>query len=181
MNVKLCEKCGEELFGAVNACWKCGNEIAIPMDDAKPPIRRAPVQLRPASPAAAGASDIGLASRLTPGSSAGQAMTAIQALPFPLSIPLSENGYHWCAVTSVVLGVVAIFVGLFTAWNLPISIIGIGFGVKGMEARRRDLATMGLVLCVMSVFVVIFSMIWNAWVRYAASQIVDGFDTNIGR
>src|SRR5262245_10565204 len=35
-----CSKCGEELLGAVNRCWKCGQTFALhPEIDGRPPVR----------------------------------------------------------------------------------------------------------------------------------------------
>src|SRR5262245_56863795 len=35
-----CSKCGEELLGAVNRCWKCGQAFAQrPEIDGRPPVR----------------------------------------------------------------------------------------------------------------------------------------------
>src|SRR5438876_8864385 len=35
-----CSKCGEELLGAVNRCWKCGQMFALrPEIDGRPPVR----------------------------------------------------------------------------------------------------------------------------------------------
>lgn len=46
----ICAKCGEELLGAVNRCWKCGTEFDLPSgDEDGPPVRRAPIaDLHPA-------------------------------------------------------------------------------------------------------------------------------------
>ncbi|MEO8495691.1 MAG: hypothetical protein ABI614_11515 [Planctomycetota bacterium] len=39
-----CAKCGEELMGAVNRCWRCGQEFVVRSTEAGlPPIRRSPV------------------------------------------------------------------------------------------------------------------------------------------
>lgn len=39
-----CAKCGEELMGAVNRCWRCGQAfVARSTQDDRPPIRRSPV------------------------------------------------------------------------------------------------------------------------------------------
>lgn len=44
-----CAKCGEELMGSVNRCWRCGQEfVAHRSETGLPPIRRAP-PLEPAS------------------------------------------------------------------------------------------------------------------------------------
>jgi len=40
-----CAKCGEELLGAVNRCWKCGTTFDAPAgDETGPPVRRAPIE-----------------------------------------------------------------------------------------------------------------------------------------
>ena len=46
-----CAKCGEELLGAVNRCWKCGTSFELSAgDDDGPPVRRAPIaDLEPVS------------------------------------------------------------------------------------------------------------------------------------
>lgn len=39
-----CAKCGEELLGSVNRCWKCGTEFASrPGPSNTPPVRRSPL------------------------------------------------------------------------------------------------------------------------------------------
>jgi hypothetical protein len=41
----LCSRCGEELLGAVNRCWRCGQPIVSRLGgDGEPPIRRAPIE-----------------------------------------------------------------------------------------------------------------------------------------
>jgi len=41
-----CAKCGEELLGAVNRCWRCGTMLeSRPGDTDLPPVRRAPISL----------------------------------------------------------------------------------------------------------------------------------------
>src|SRR5437764_4561953 len=38
-----CSKCGEELLGAVNRCWKCGQTFALrPEIDGRPPVMAEP-------------------------------------------------------------------------------------------------------------------------------------------
>ncbi len=52
----LCAKCGEELLGAINRCWRCGTEYESRSGDIEiPPLRRAPVaSLVPPAPAELG-------------------------------------------------------------------------------------------------------------------------------
>ena len=41
-----CSQCGEELFGAVNRCWKCGQAVSANSDSSGvPPVRRGPVDV----------------------------------------------------------------------------------------------------------------------------------------
>jgi hypothetical protein len=41
-----CSKCGEELLGPVNRCWKCGQQFTAQSDaGGLPPVRYAPVEL----------------------------------------------------------------------------------------------------------------------------------------
>ena len=48
----ICAKCGEELMGAVNRCWKCGQQaISTPDSAGAPPVRRSPVVLKTAEAA----------------------------------------------------------------------------------------------------------------------------------
>src|SRR5688572_19636598 len=43
-----CSKCGEELLGPVNRCWKCGQQFAAQAEaGGLPPVRYAPVNLPP--------------------------------------------------------------------------------------------------------------------------------------
>lgn len=42
----MCANCGEELLGAVNRCWRCGQAVAAHHGDAAmPPVRRDPLPL----------------------------------------------------------------------------------------------------------------------------------------
>ena len=43
-----CSKCGEELLGPVNRCWKCGQQFSAQAETGGlPPVRYAPVNLPP--------------------------------------------------------------------------------------------------------------------------------------
>lgn len=43
-----CSKCGDELLGAVNRCWKCGQQFtAQPDPGGLPPVRYKPIELPP--------------------------------------------------------------------------------------------------------------------------------------
>lgn len=49
--VVRCAKCGEELLGAVNRCWRCGTPVVSrPGDALLPPVRRPPINPPPDGP-----------------------------------------------------------------------------------------------------------------------------------
>jgi hypothetical protein len=71
-----CSKCGEELLGAVNRCWKCGTPfVAPPVSAEVPPVRRSPVVLgaAPAAHTAAAGEASSLAAEIVGTSSTAQA------------------------------------------------------------------------------------------------------------
>ena len=55
----ICAKCGEELLGAVNRCWRCGQRaVSSPDAAAAPPVRRSPVSLPQDDPDAESAANV---------------------------------------------------------------------------------------------------------------------------
>ena len=147
---KTCEQCGEELFGAVNRCWQCGAAVVVAHSSDVPPIRRRPVDLSNAS--------------------AAKPASVEQALPFPIVIGFSDQGRRRCAIASVILGSVGCLLGIATGWAIVLGALGIAFGVLGMPAKHRDLATMGLVLCVLTLFLGFWQVGYDVWVRYASQR-----------
>ena len=151
-----CENCGELLFGAVNRCWKCGHEARVIVKPKIPPIRRSPVYLNP---------------RTASGESATQ--SAGQILPWLLNMDLSEAARQRCSAISTGLGVIGCLVGIASPWAGFFGIVGLGFGLVGMPAKRRDLATMGLVLCVIALFLGLGQVVFDAWTRYASRRWIE--------
>ena len=148
---RACENCGEELIGSVNRCWRCGAAVNADSLSKIPPVRRAPVDLN-------GRMSVADAARVS------------QSLPYPLSIDLSERGRHRCAVASVVCGAVACLTGIMSPWSILLGVVGIGLGVMGMQAKRRDLATMGLVLSVLAIFLGFAQIGSSIWTRYQSRR-----------
>lgn len=59
----VCAKCGEELLGSVNRCWKCGQlAISTPDSAGAPPVRRSPVVLKAAEDAESTSDEVFIAS-----------------------------------------------------------------------------------------------------------------------
>lgn len=84
-----CSKCGEELLGPVNRCWKCGQQFAAQAEvGGLPPVRYAPVNL-PADVVQAEFADAGVVTATVPG----DAPTAPPAneIPTPAIVPSSAG------------------------------------------------------------------------------------------
>ena len=151
---RFCQNCDEELVGAVNRCWKCGRLIDTELLTDKPPVRRPPVQLAVLSDGD---------SAPPPGALMGLGLVLrIQSSIEQLSAP---RRYQF-AVASVVCGGLACLVGLINGWAILFGIVAIGFGVLGMGARHRDLATMGLVLAVLAIFLGFGQIGIDLWAKY---------------
>jgi hypothetical protein len=74
-----CSKCGEELLGPVNRCWKCGQQFSAQAEvGGLPPVRYAPLELP---------SDVVLAE--VAGEAAATSASAVANVPAPQSAPQS--------------------------------------------------------------------------------------------
>ena len=166
-----CAECGEELLGSVNRCWRCGHEFESrtgSIDD--PPVRRRPISELLAEPLEAVIVDQQAApSAVVPTAGerwqrrgspfvirdesveqgpAGQPADNVAAVgPVPAQYPtaLGAAGGATAAIVLACIGLV--LVALFPAIALFLAAIGLGFGVWGLRAPRREPAIAGLILC----------------------------------
>lgn len=151
---RICDKCGEVLFGAVNRCWRCGNQLQVVVSTPKvPPIRRSPI-------------DLSLATVSVP-------VSEQQPLPFPFSISLSNVARYRCSIVSGVLGTIGCLIGITTGWALFCGVVGLGFGLVGMQTKKRDLATMGLVLSVVAIFIGFAQIGFDVWTRFESQRWIN--------
>lgn len=153
-----CARCGEELMGAVNRCWKCGHTVAShsgPLD--LPPIRRAPVQLRPSEPLEAvilDEAESGVQSPLRRGSpfragAAGRPLPVTASSPPATGSPVSANfgGAQIAAYASLHLAVLAlVFIFSIPIATLLLALAAIPLGIWGLYGSRRRTASIALVL-----------------------------------
>lgn len=163
-----CSKCGEELMGAVNRCWKCGQTFAFhPESDGRPPVR--------------GEAAVG----------AGQPLEAIvveEAGPLP-SVPVVPVAVpRWVqpsrastgdlidarrasmmamggTVTSIVLGVFAAFLALFWPPAAVIAVLGLAMGIWGLSSPKRNWALIGMLLCCLSIGIGTYGVVRAAYVQ----------------
>ena len=143
-----CAKCGEELLGAVNRCWRCG-EVVL---SAPPPVRAIVVEPEViAVPAAsAGTENAETPIRIgSPFSAADDAPPIRRPLAQPRSIQRT-----WAlggGIGSLLLGLISIV----ATWYIPYgplftSTLGLLLGIWGLYAERRGPAVIGLFLCCIS-------------------------------
>jgi hypothetical protein len=156
-----CSKCGEELLGAVNRCWKCGQAFALhPEMDGRPPVRaEAPPDTgRPLD-----------AMVLEPGTktsaaSVGAPPSATIPVAAPRFIPPRRSSTAELVdarraammamggtVASIVLGIFA--AGLAVVWPpvAVIAILGLAMGIWGLGSPRRNWALIGMLLCCLAI------------------------------
>ena len=162
-----CSRCGEELLGAVNRCWKCGLAFQVrPTVEGLPPVR-AEVVAAAAAVAAMPAGQAVEARVLEDAAPIETAATPIAAPPVPLpshALPLhplatpppprpsvsraptniaAEGG----AYAALALGLF----GLVLSWSLfygaLVALVGLLAGIWGIYSPRRNVALIGMLLC----------------------------------
>jgi hypothetical protein len=164
-----CAKCGEELLGAVNRCWKCGQVfVRHPEMDGLPPVRmeRSPEASEPleaivlddatagspAAPAAvAAASPVAIA----------QVAPAVQFLPKRAAPPPSTAEIVEArrqsmmamggTVGALLLGIFSLILSPFRVEGAVVALFGLGMGLWGLYSTRRNWALVGLLLCCLGI------------------------------
>ena len=95
-------------------------------------------------------------------------------LPFPFSIQLTPPVRQACIVASVALSAIGCLIGIASGWSLLFGLTALACGLLGMQDnRKRDLATMGLVLSVIAIFLGSAQIGFDAWTKYDAKRWVD--------
>jgi len=165
----LCTKCGEELLGSVNRCWRCGHEFvsrAGPVE--QPPLRRSPIQDLLEGPLAAEVLDENETSAPTEVSEPAGRWSRRGS---PFAQPGSDRSAHVDRDTKVDAGprlpeyprnagaiggaVVAIALGsigfglafVFPVGALIVTSLGLVMGIWGVYSRKRGAAILGLLIC----------------------------------
>ncbi|HMC11727.1 MAG TPA: hypothetical protein VKH44_10570 [Pirellulaceae bacterium] len=186
-----CSKCGEELLGAVNRCWKCGQMFAQhPEIDGRPPVRaeaafgnNQPLEAIVVEQAAA--ADIA-----ENGSHAGTAASPsapISAVPVAMArfvqprrastselIDARRAGMMAMGgtVASLVLGVFA--AGLAAIWppGAMIAVLGMVMGIWGLSSPRRNWALVGMLLCCLAIGLGTFGLARNIYIAIQQNKAI---------
>jgi hypothetical protein len=170
-----CAKCGEELLGAVNRCWKCGQVFARhPETDGLPPVR---MERPPAAGEPLEAIVLDDAPAAAPGAASQPAAVAVAAPPAPSFPPPLAPAVQFIprpivpppstaqivearrkslvamggTVGGIVVGVFALAIAPFRFEAAIVGLIGIGLGVWGLHSPKRNWAFVGLLICCLAI------------------------------
>jgi len=176
-----CSKCGEELLGAVNRCWKCGQTFALhPEMDGRPPVRAEAaasgtealnaivveaVVGNPMRPANGGPALASQAGPTLPSHSQPPVARVVQPQRVSTAELVDARRAGMMAmggtVTSLVLGVFA--AGLAAIWPpaAMIAVLGLVMGIWGLSSPRRNWALVGMLLCCLAIGVGTFGIVWK--------------------
>jgi hypothetical protein len=162
-----CSKCGEELLGAVNRCWKCGQMFALrPEIDGRPPVRTEP----------SSASEPPLEAIVLDSSNHGIpfvppkvfASPAYAPAMIPIAMPRfvhprrastaelidarrSSMMAMGGTVGSLVLGVFAAVLSIAFPPAAVIAVLGLAMGIWGLSSPRRNWALIGMLACCVAI------------------------------
>lgn len=126
----VCDKCGEELMGAVNRCWKCGTTFAHVEADDQPPIRRAPILAAYLAPAVPQPAETIYLAETTDEVSPDQPASSRGALP-----PWLRQLDH-ASLATAALALVACGVAYYSAWGVPLGAVAVACGAGRIRRRR---------------------------------------------
>ena len=155
-----CSKCGEELLGAVNRCWKCGNPLALrPEIDGRPPVRsQLPVNQQEPLDAIVMEPDAGLTAATAAGHVPIRAAAVEQQRPQrrpPTGELIDARRASLMAmggtVGSLVLGLFAAMLSILWPPAAMIAVLGLGLGIWGLNSPRRNMALVGMLLCCLAI------------------------------
>jgi hypothetical protein len=172
-----CARCGEELLGAVNRCWKCGQQFAVrPTPEGLPPVRAESIAETVSDPAAAdqrptaaplearqideAAVASGPATSVLEASPAAASPAPLPLVPtHPLATPRPPRPAASPANNIAALGgaYAALLLGLFglllSWWRYEgaiVAFIGLLAGIWGIYSPRRGWALLGMLLCALA-------------------------------
>ena len=154
-----CSKCGEELLGAVNRCWKCGQMFALhPEIDGTPPVRaERPVSNEPrqatviaqlaGQAVATGSLPPTSATAWMPRPAPPRRVTTGELIEARRAGQMAMGG----TVASMVLGLFAACFALVWPPAAIIAVLGLMMGIWGLYSPRRNWALVGMLICCLAI------------------------------
>ena len=76
------------------------------------------------------------------------------------------------AHAAVWIGGFGCLIGLRTFWAVLPAVLGIACGIWGMRTRRRDLATTGLAVSVLALFLGFAQFGYDLWTKHQSQQLI---------
>lgn len=165
-----CAKCGEELLGAVNRCWRCGQIFALrPEIDGRPPVRvemqaasQPPLEAVVLNEAAASAAPIAPIVAATvvagspPPSPAPYVSPQVTRHTKPSTAQLVDARRVSLmamggTVASLVLGLFALALALARFEAALIALLGLFMGIWGLYSPRRNWALIAMLICCLGI------------------------------
>jgi hypothetical protein len=145
-----CSKCGEELLGAVNRCWRCGQIFAATPQQTGTEVPSSPADI--ADEQAIGAVLVGDAASKGP-ALVPFAEKEIRRLTTAELIDARRAGLMAMGgtVTSLVLGIFASILATFWPPAALVAVLGLAMGLWGLSSPRRNLALLGMLLCSLAI------------------------------
>ena len=151
-----CTKCGEELLGAVNRCWKCGQTF-----DVTSPANEQPVEATVIDTLA-----MPLAPVAVPVYAQQRRATTAELIEARRAGMMAMGG----TVTSLVLGVFAAVMAFVWPLAALIAVLGLIMGIWGLQSPKRNLALVGMLLCCLSIGVGTYSAVRRIYISYKLRQ-----------
>jgi hypothetical protein len=148
-----CSKCGEELLGAVNRCWKCGQALALhPEIDGRPPVRaQATADQQQPLPATVLEDNPAAGTIQQP---VAHASTATYRRPQTSEVVDARRASMMAmggTVASIVLGIFSALLSILWPPAAIIAVLGLAMGIWGLRSPRRNLALVGMLLCCLAI------------------------------
>ena len=176
-----CSKCGEELLGAVNRCWKCGQTFALPPEmNGRPPVQVA-VAVTSSQPLEA----IIVDELAVP---AGSPFRPIASLPIA-SPRMAQSRLSSTAeliearraglmamggtVTSLVLGLFSAILSAFWPPAAIVAVLGLIMGIWGLSSPRRNWALVGMLLCCLAIGFGTFGMARRIYIGILSNRPIE--------
>lgn len=172
-----CSKCGEELLGAVNRCWRCGQTYVANVSN-----NNASDSNSPGNPPLTDASAVATASGAEQSppaiviqnpwsesaNKAGRRQTTAELIEARKAGHMAMGG----TVTSLLLGVLATILAFFWPPAAIIAVVGIGMGIWGLSSPRRNLALLGMLLCCLAIGIGTFGIARRVHIAIQKNRVI---------
>ncbi|WP_158262185.1 MULTISPECIES: hypothetical protein [Pirellulaceae] len=172
-----CDKCGEELMGAVNRCWKCGTQFKRVESAPIPPIRRSPVLAAYVQP-------IADAPPITIENEVYEAV--LEEEPSPASPSQAEPEEHsrnspptafdpakldYPSLSNSALAVMASFMAMYSSFAIPLGLVASVLSIHLLNHRRSITRWIGFALGVIALIMTLACLISSVYAWWTGGNL----------